>query len=466
MNGGPSGEISTFGWDTAFAVRIENVNAAIKARQASPKSFQYVDPLDDQVTCSGQFGDWEIVRGGDGGGVNVCLPMTAVSGRARSGTAYAGYTWPGGTMTFTIRLAFFEGTGSASALKVQATSDEPSVPVAEYYSTTQPVAPDPPWAIYALQSAVTGWCNANLADFAHVFAVADLNDEADTGAWAFLKPTAVSYSYVDGATDADAFLGVLAMTQGKSPDGLQQVIDERIVQAGEEGAFCISRTLLLEKLILPNLVAQWPNLQTSQVTVSEQEIQLLPNQTVDLPQVTYNNEQYTPSLTQFSFTIEGSQITVQAHTETVVQDGVTAWCDTTALYTIVKGTNKSGQTTLLFQAVGTPTTSHGHSIAEWVKIIDAILALVAAVALAALAVATGGAAALVIGVVGALLVGVIGLSAEISGLIENGDSPAIDLMQENIYNPMVWTDSQDFTVVSVDLDGSIRLGGSLGFGTT
>ncbi len=39
LAGTGEGEISTFGWDTAFAVRIENVNAAIKNRRASPHGF-------------------------------------------------------------------------------------------------------------------------------------------------------------------------------------------------------------------------------------------------------------------------------------------------------------------------------------------------------------------------------------------------------------------------------------------
>jgi hypothetical protein len=38
-------------------------------------------------------------------------------------------------------------------------------------------------------------------------------------------------------------------------------------------------------------------------------------------------------------------------------------------------------------------------------------------------------------------------------------------LQENIYAPIVWTDSQDFTIQVVDLNGAIRLGGALGFGS-
>jgi hypothetical protein len=464
-NGG--GEISTFGWDTAFAVRIENVNAAIKSRKVSPPHFSYTDPSDPKVYCTGDFGDWAVVRGGDGGGVNLQLPIQNVSGQMQGTSGYVPYSCAGASVIYTVRLTFFDtGQQQQKKLMVNPTSDSQDVPVIEPYSADFSQHPvNPAMAVYAIQAALMNWCTSNLGAFLHVFSIVDLNDEADQGAWAFLKPTEVSYAYVDGPTDVDAFLGVLAMTMGESAGGLQQVLDARIVQAGEEGAFCISRLLLFKKLIFPNLQTLWPNLQASQVTLSENAIQLNPNETVTLPQTEYQGTYYLPQLQKFSFTIEGPQITIEAYTVTDVQDGVQAWCRTTARYTIVKSTNKSGQTTLAYQQLGDPQTSNGHYIDEKVEITDAILAAVLALALAVLAALTGGAAAVVITIVGALIVGLIASSPQINGLIENNDAPAIDLLQENIYAPIVWTDSQDFTISAVDLDGSIRLGGALGFGS-
>lgn len=459
------GEISTFGWDTAFAVRIANVNAAIVARKASPASFSYTDPKDPKTTCKGTFGAWRLVRGGDGSGVNVELPVTDVSGVAPDGKGHAPFTWSEGSVTMTVRLHFFDVDGAPKKrhLKVKHTSDEPSVPVVEVYGVDEKILPSPAWAMYAIQAALVAWCEENLSDFAYVFSIADLNDEADTGAWSFLKPSYVSYSYVDGPDEEDAFLGVLAMTGGRDPGGLQQVIDKRIVPKGVEGAFCISRKLMLEDLIVPSLQRMWANLKPEDLEIGEQEIQLKPNVSIDLPQVEHQGNLYTPQLKEFTFTIEGEQVSIDAYTETDVQPGVTAWCRSTNRYTIVKGTNKKGETTLAYQRIGDPQETHGNIVAEWVKITDAILAVVLAIALAVLAVVTGGAAVPVIVVIGALLVGLVGFSAEIEGMIANDDAPAIDLLQENVYAPMVWTDSRDFTVSAVDLDGSLRLAGALGF---
>ena len=458
------GEISTFGWDTAFAVRIDNVNAAIKNRGSSPKKFSYSEPTDKSTFCTGDFGDWALVRGGDGSGVNVYIPITNIKGQFKNGSSYTSYSCAGASLIVTVRLKFFDTNGNSQNLKVNPVSTTEDVPIVELYNADFSQYPiEPPMAIYAIQAAVINWSMENLADFSHIFSIVDLNDEADTGAWAFLKPTATSYAYIDGDSDEDAFLGVLAMTLGESTDGLQQVIDKRIVQDNEEGAFCISGALLLKKLVFPNLQVLWPNLQEKQVTFSANMIQLNSGESVNLPETEYQGEYYTPKLQEFNFIIEGPQITIEAYTLTDVQNGVQAWCRTTSHYTIVKGTNQSGQTTLLYQQLGDPVTSNGHYIDETVQITDDILGIVVGIAASVLAAVTGGIAAPIIAIVGALLAGVIMVSPEISGLIENDDSPAIDMLQENIYTPMVWTDSQDFTVQTVDLNGSLRLGGSLGF---
>jgi hypothetical protein len=237
------------------------------------------------------------------------------------------------------------------------------------------------------------------------------------------------------------------------------------VQAGEQAAFCISRPLLLQKIIFPNMQRLWPNLQASNVTFSDSAIQLNSNTSIELPEVTYQGSPYTPQLKQFTLTMEGSEVEIVSYTETVVQWGVTAWCRDTSRYSIVKGTNKSGQTTLAYSKLPSPDPDHGHYIDESVEITEIILAAVVAIAFAALAVLTGGAAGVLIAVIGALIAGLIGLSPQIAGLIEDGDAPAMDLLQSNIVGPTTWTDSKDFTIDAVQLNGSMRLGGSLGFGS-
>ena len=412
------GEISTFGWDTAFAVRIENVNTTISTRKVSPASFRQVSPDDAETWCAGRFGDWQLVRGGDGDDVNVLLPISDITGQYAdpSSHGHVPYSCATASVTVTIRLRFIDGEANKRHLVVDPAGTSDGFPAVDLYQADFTKAPvSPAFASYAIQAAVVAWCTEHLADFGYVFAVADLNDEADTGPWAFLKPTEVSYAYVDGPSDNDAFLGVLAMTNGRDPSALQQIIDERIVHAGEEGAFCISRPLLLADLVIPQLLIMWPDMKPSQLTLTENAIQLKDGEQVQLPQTQYQGTWYTPQLKEFSFTCEGPQITVEAYTETDVQEGVQAWCRTTARYTIVKGTNSDGQTTLAYTQLGATDETHGHYIDKSVEIEDIILAAIEALGIAVAAVLTGGAAAVVIAVVGALIVGLTALTPQIVG---------------------------------------------------
>ena len=67
----PSGGLAadTYGWDTVFAIRVDDVNAAITRLATSPKTFSAstADPGTHlPVTVTGDFSDWQITLGGSG----------------------------------------------------------------------------------------------------------------------------------------------------------------------------------------------------------------------------------------------------------------------------------------------------------------------------------------------------------------------------------------------------------------
>jgi hypothetical protein len=45
----------TYGWDTAYAITLPDLNAAIKKSNASPTTFAYEQ---DGISISGTFGTW------------------------------------------------------------------------------------------------------------------------------------------------------------------------------------------------------------------------------------------------------------------------------------------------------------------------------------------------------------------------------------------------------------------------
>ncbi|OPX90106.1 MAG: Macrolide export ATP-binding/permease protein MacB [Pelotomaculum sp. PtaB.Bin104] len=68
----------TNGWDTVFAIRIKDVNSAIRLQKSSPTDFSqhYVDPeTDDDITITGVFGDWQLTTGGDGKNLHMSVPI-------------------------------------------------------------------------------------------------------------------------------------------------------------------------------------------------------------------------------------------------------------------------------------------------------------------------------------------------------------------------------------------------------
>ena len=68
---------------------------------------------------------------------------------------------------------------------------------------------------------------------------------------------------------------------------------------------------------------------------------------------------------------------------------------------------------------------------------------------------------------GAVVTPALGVApGAVPGLLAyDGDAPPMDLLQVNIVKPTTWTDSKDFTISAVELNGSMRLGGALGFGS-
>ena len=77
----PETTADTFGWDTVFALRVDDVNKAIISGKSTPTTFsQSVN--NGEVVASGTFTDWQICMGGDGKLLHLALPISSEIGRA------------------------------------------------------------------------------------------------------------------------------------------------------------------------------------------------------------------------------------------------------------------------------------------------------------------------------------------------------------------------------------------------
>lgn len=249
--------ISTNDWDTVSALTYAALNAAIVSQKSSPPSFSQdgSSGLIGPYTVSANFGDWQLVEGGDGQNVWMNLPMN--SGKAIFNTLGQNYTFSG-SVIIEIKMNYIpqpeSDNGTPHNLQVKTSSSDITVPVVSV-EVIQLLPTDlDPTVTEIIQGALVEWLTNNLQDFNQVFAVADLNVvlAEDEPNFQWLKPTHVSYAVTDkGSLDTSVF-GVLAMTSNASAPTSHQVSPDTI-PAGNNGGFLLSQALFMNEMILPGV---------------------------------------------------------------------------------------------------------------------------------------------------------------------------------------------------------------------
>ena len=463
----------TLNWDTVFAIPIQDVNKAIINKKSSPKSFEFENTA-DKIYCQGDFGDWQIVMGGSGSLIRMNLPITNLSGYYYNGDDKVKFSSSGPVNAIIqVKLKYLPhdsksndpNDGTYHKLVVRSESGNPEDPVASFIALEMGKSEITPGiGKYAAENAITGWCNGNIAEFAHIFATVNLNRIIDKGAFSFCNPSETSYAYLDRTNQEDSLLGVLCMTGGRTTTTNIQQISPYTIPDGDESGFLISRQRFLKDLLLPTFPLQWPHASVDdfEVTSDNHYIKLKEGKSIQLPDVHHSGSSYTPYLKTFSIQIQDQHMIVTSYTETEVFPGITAWCQSTKTYSINLGNSKNGQT-LVYKEIGSGDEQHGTYKSPGVEIAEWMIGIIAAVALIILGILTDGAAFFI----GALIIGALaGLAAatpEIVGLVNTDDSPSIDLLKFNVSNPIQWSSGSEYTLESCGLNGPLQLGGNLNF---
>ena len=456
--------VETYGWDTVFGIPVPDVNKAIVDRKSSPPSFTFQD---QGFTLSARFGDWQICQGGDGKAVRMLLPMKEV---------VLTYTSTGKTFSFDtghavveIELHYIPHTGTSGAeqaggnpmaLVANASATDPNTPV----FTVIALALDPPPGDVTqavISQGIADWGTANLAEFAHVFAVVDLNLMVDQGSWGFVTPNYTSYAYLDGATLADSTFGVLTMTGDRVAGKNLEQISPAAIPAGSVAGFLISNQRALLDVVRPAIMQTYSGLSVDNFQLNEQnELYLLPDVEIDLAPVEHNGSTYYPKLTSITIQSLGQYFTLTAYTRTEVAAGITAWCQTVHQYTIQLGTSSKGQT-LNFVTLGSPSVTNGIDQSPGSVLTQLIIAIVGAVGLIVLTVVTDGAALVVGGLLIGLMLGADAITPALIKDLNTDDSPSIDLLLVNSVATITWP-SSDEKVFKLDygsMNTSLQLGG-------
>lgn len=456
--------VYTYGWDTAFAIPAPDVNKAIIDHKSSPPSFAMTE---SGYSVAADFGDWQICQGGDGKAVRMLLPLRNIRLTVTSTGKALDFT--DGSAVVEIELHYVPHDAAASddpsggtpmALKANPTSSDPvNQPV--FSVITMTLNPTPGTVAGALvQQALADWGSANLAEFAHVFSVVDLNRMVDQGQWGFVTPNYTSYAYLDGASLEDSVFAVLCMTGNRSGADVAEQVSEAAIPPDNVAGFLVSNVRTLVDLVRPAMMQAYPGLTEENFLLSDDQTKLYLTQgtQVALPPTTHNGTTYYPQLTNLEVESLGQVFTLTSYTTTEIAAGITAWCTTVHQYTIQLGTSNNGQT-LNFVTVGTPSIVHGITQSPGSHLTQLIISIVAAVALLILAVLTDGAALIVGGLVLGLIIGADQLVPALIKKLNTDDSPAIDLMLVNSVDPIKWTGSQAFRLEYGSLNASLQLGG-------
>jgi len=469
----------TFGWDTVFAIPIERVNKAIAANKVSPAKLAYKSTAATAFHMEADFDDWQVIPEGDGPIVRMALPMKNLTGSYidAKGQSHA-FTCADLVGFIEVKLNFLAHDGitplydadgnqlppppagtTRQLLLTRTESNDPSDPVVTFVAMnfTKPLSLLA--AKTSIEAAFLEWCGDNLDDFAHVFAVVDLNDKMATGKWAFCKPHKTNYAVVDKIDKSSAYLGILCMTSGDpAPD--EQQISAFAIPDNCSAAFLISSRRMLEDIAKPSMTSVWPKLNAGDLDVdsSGQVLSLKSGVSVTLPDITTKQgDTYTPVMTSFSLEIMGDEMTIDTHIEVEVSLGIYATCTSTYYYKIGLGTNANGEPALVYTQSRQPVKTQGSRASPGIVVLQTILTIIAIV-LAVLMLAVDPAVSLVISVV---LVGIAVGQYEIKNIqiSKSGDAPGLGDLRDNFTAPIVWTDTKDLTLKSVGMSESLQLGG-------
>ena len=493
---------STFGWDTASAIRVDDANAEIARQGSSPTTFNASS--DDGSTIDGTFGTWQI-ESGDGEIVNLRLPITAAT------LSSGGTTTPfSGTAHVEVRLVYLKAdpapttggptsgqpattgtsttgtptTGTTTAPATDPATTDPPAKTGPHdlkVNATDPEATsltgidydDPPGFSddMSIQTCFQNWLNANIGDFDHVFVTVDLAHTAAVAGFQWLQPVDPGYAYVKRTGDVD-LIGVLAMTGTGTASGKTAELAPGVIPSGARAGLLISPARLLDQVIRKALLVAFPGTQDADYAVSVDGLELTLPAPVKLAQRTDSSGghsyTHTPTLESLTVRFEGERITIDCTTQTTITPGIFSNGHYYGVYQVALVNRKDGTQTLTFSQDPTADTicDHWTTMSEAFTYVDYVVMAAGLIALIVLSILTDGVALLLAGMAIALLQGVWQVTPKLIALENEDDAPAIDPLVIDAAGAITWPGASSFKLTYVDLAGGLRLGGDPGFTST
>lgn len=478
-----SSEVTTLGWDTTYILRVSDVNSVLKVSPAVPTEFsQTVDP-DENYKVEGKFGKWQIGLGGSGAIIFFAVPITQGSLTSNDKS----YDMSGSTVYISLKLKYIPQIPSNGSIPSMKTSPnlgvfkndllekDDLVADSEDRSAADPAVvvqnlvfsgPPPTTFIRALMiGGMQEWFNANIVQFAYIFATVSLNELAADKEFQWLKPTYTGYGYFDGLKEDSSYFGILSMTDNRSSEGLSNQIAPGSIPPDSKAGFNIALPRYMEKVIFPGLVKGFPRATISSFTLKANNTVIENTSPLECDKVRVGLIDYTPYIHDFVLQVVGDEIQVYTRTITEISPGIRSVTENTSYQTITVVKKPDGSQTLDFKQTQDPRTNSYIDKDPWVTITELIVSIAGAVAgIVASAVIKGIVKIIIACVIIAIVFGLAAATPELIAAVAGGGAadklPSIDLMILNSTSPVNWPGGKVFTLDNVFLNGAIQMGGN------
>jgi hypothetical protein len=388
--------VSTFGWDTAYVASFPVVNAAIKAQKSYPANFNYTDAT--EIVIQGDWESWLLAPGGAGPDVQMMCKIT--SGNAEG----AGQTGDLTDASIVIQVNLQtvaasdpvndptakQGTGASQKLivKNKGTGLDPAVSVisSSYPNVSSVLLKD------LLDSVFKDYFNANIEQFNHVFAVMNINEEADKDGFQWIKPTAFQYAVAspeDRSLENSAF-GLISMVQNHPIlPTMQEAVDVRALMklpTGANSAFVISETMVAQNMLLNGAIATIQGSSASDFGFSADGLSVVNNKQLLWGNFqTEKNGVISPTIAANNFVMRADDTYIYleiADAEYETSPGVTVHMNLTQKFTYNTVQASNGNYVFIpdTTGLGSPSITANVSLSEGLQITEIVMGAVAAIA--------------------------------------------------------------------------------------
>ncbi len=456
----------TYGWDTVSAVRVPDMNRAIRDAGSSPREFK--QSLNG-MSVSARFDDWRVGNGGDGKILHLETPLENVV------VDYEGkkYELNRVDTIVSVQLHFLPHTplkGAKAAngvvphkLVVRTTvsdpEDTPAI-VLDVQPSGQDSADIKVRAIIKL--CLQEWLNSNLSSFTHIFATVNLHNMVTDAAFHWLQPTYVSYVFAASRNPQMSIFAILCRTGDRNADALIEQISPSVIPPGATAGFLLSPTRMVTDMIAPSLPNVYKALKPKDLNIDEDTLEIAYAGSVFLENIEHDGKKYDAVLESLKIRLDEKEIVFEAQTSVNIGPGIDAICNTTARYHVGMLINKGGAKSLGYtEAV--PTIQHNWTRkdkgAVFNEILLGILSAVEGLIGAALMFVPGAQAIGAGLLIASVLTGGVLLTLKIIEAVGANDAPPIDLLVTNATQAITWANGTGFELTSAELNNSLQLGG-------